>query len=231
MPQQNVRHEQSAFSVVILGDFNPAIFHPLWFAQQGLIASEEVEAVSDLETNENVSRFLLNDVHFQVERHRFGLTTKNPARAIFLRDLAVGAFTVLEYTPLNAVGLNKDMVFSMGGLGSWHGVGDCFAPKQPWQGILESPGMLNVTMGGKRAECSADSVIVSIRPFMGIDNGVLVAVNQQYNLKTTDTISTAQRNSRALQILSEDWTPFLAFAEDSAVTLLANTTAREGCAS
>lgn len=91
--------------------------------------------------------------------------------------------------------------------------------------------MQNVTMGGKRPECSADSVIVSIRPFMGIDNGVLVAVNQQYNLKTTDTVSTAQRNSRALQILNEDWTQFLAFAENSAVTLLANTTAREGCAS
>jgi len=60
---------------------------------------------------------------------------------------------------------------------------------------------------------------------MGIDNGVLVAVNQQYNLKTTDTVSTAQRNSRALQILNEDWTQFLAFAEDSAVTLLTNTTA------
>ena len=40
--------EQKIYAIVILGDFNPAIFHPSWLAQNELIPNEEVGDASDL---------------------------------------------------------------------------------------------------------------------------------------------------------------------------------------
>ena len=39
--------KQKIFAIVILGDFNPAIFHPSWLAQNELIPNEEVGDASD----------------------------------------------------------------------------------------------------------------------------------------------------------------------------------------
>ena len=36
--------ERQGMSIVALGSFNPAIFHPIWFARQGLIRDAEAEA-------------------------------------------------------------------------------------------------------------------------------------------------------------------------------------------
>lgn len=228
MPVEQLVHDQSVFAVVILGDFNPAIFHPLWYAQNELIPKEEVGDASDVLTSDQVSTFLHNDVHFQVERHRFGLTTKDPSRAPYLRDLAVGTFTLLEHSPLSAIGLNRDMRFSMPTPDAWNEVGHCLAPKEPWMGILESPGMRVVAMEGKRADCDADHVSIRVQPASGLENGVFVAVNQHYNLKTSDRVSISDRNAEAIRILNRDWHPFCGFAEQAANSLITKTQLRSG---
>ena len=228
MPVDQLEREQSVFAVVILGDFNPAIFHPLWYAQNELIPNEEVADAIDVVTSDQVSTFLHNNVHVQVERHRFGLTTKDPSRAPYLRDLAVGTFTLLEHSPLNAIGLNREMRFKMLTADAWNEVGHCLAPKEPWMGILETPGMRVVAMEGKRADCEADQITIRVQPASGLENGVFVAVNQHYNLKKSDNVPVSDRNAEALRILNSDWHPFCGFAEQAAVSLIRQTQVKGG---
>ncbi len=218
----NMELEQKIFAVVILGDFNPAIFHPSWFAQNELIPNEEVGDATDLICTNEVSTFLLNDVHFQVERQRFGLTTKNASNAPLLRDLAVGIFTLLEHTPLTAVGLNLDLTYSLDSKEAWHAVGDRLAPKGCWQGILAGPGMLGVSMQGKRANCNADRVSIRVQPVPGIENGIFVGVNQHYAIETENRTAIFDRNQEVMRILNEDWFPFHAYAEVAALNLISN---------
>ena len=183
MPVSPLEPEQNVFAVVILGSFNPQIFHPLWYADNELIAREEVNDVKDLLCSDEISAFVLNEVHFQIERHRFGLTTKDASRALSLRDLAVNTFTILEHTPLTAIGLNRDMRFRLENSDLWHSIGHQLAPKAKWDGIIESPGMRIVAMEGQRKECNAEKVSIRVQPAGGVENIVLIAVNQHYSLK------------------------------------------------
>ena len=38
-----IEPESELLSIVVLGDFNPAIFHPLWFSVNGLVADAEAK--------------------------------------------------------------------------------------------------------------------------------------------------------------------------------------------
>lgn len=227
MPASILEPEQRLFSVVILGDFNPVIFHPLWYAQNGLIAAQEVEDAEEVLTSQEVSMFRWNEIHFQVEQHRFGLTTKDAAKAPQLRDLAIGSFTLLEHTPLTALGLNLESRFKLENREDWDAVGHRLAPKQSWRSILEDPGMLAVSMSGTRRECAADRVSIQVSPANGLEFGVVVRINQHYTVETVRRTSLPDRNQEVIRILSEDWSDFRDYAENSAAQLVSGDDASE----
>ncbi|MEW4451802.1 hypothetical protein AB1L30_03855 [Bremerella sp. JC817] len=212
-------HEK-LYSVVILGDFNPAIFHPSWFAQNDLIAHQEIGDASDLTCTDEVSTFVLDDIHFQIERKKFGITTKDAAKAPSVRDLVVGSFTLLEHTPLTFLGLNLDMTVACDSQDAWHAIGHRLAPKDPWNDVMDSPGMIGVSMQGKRPESSSERISIRIHPVMDPENGVFVGVNQHYALKSESRRSISERNCEAMRILGADWTSFYNYAEKSAMKLL-----------
>ena len=220
MSNSKLDPEQQVFAVVILGNFNPAIFHPLWYAQNGLIPEQEIGDATDLVTTDEVSTFQLNDVHFQVERHRFGLTSKDPSKLPYLRDLAMGSFTLLEHTPLTALGLNSDFRFSLPSAEDWHAVGDRLAPKMCWASIIEKPGMLGVSMQGKRPDCPAARISIRLQPASGLDYGVFVAINQHYDIETEQRRSIALRNAEVMRVLRDDWNSFRFFALNAAQALI-----------
>lgn len=224
----NILPEQKVFAIVLTGEFNPAIFHPAWLAQNELVAVEEAETAEDLICSNDVSTFVLDDAHFQVERHRFGLTTKDESKAPWIRDLAVGVFTLLEHTPLLALGLNLDIRYSLGSEESWHAVGDKLAPKPCWEGIIEDPGMLSVAVRGNRAGSAADRVDVRVQPVASPAYGVFVGINQHYDLKTESRESVFDRNQVAINILNNEWKPFLSYAGTASVQLLEKAIAMEG---
>jgi hypothetical protein len=59
MPAVQREPEQQVFSVVILGNFNPKIFHPLWYAQNELIAKQEIDEADDVLCSSEVSSSIL----------------------------------------------------------------------------------------------------------------------------------------------------------------------------
>jgi len=228
MPAPEPEIEQLVIAIVVLGNFNPMIFHPLWFAQNDLIAEQEVEQAKEVLTSDEVSTFQLNDIHFQIERERFGLTTKDASKAQTVRDLVRGSFSLLEHTPLTVVGLNQDTRFRLASHDAWNAVGDKFAPKPHWKDILDSPGMLGVSMLGTRTDCSADRISIRIAPASGLENGVYVGVNQQYTIQTDKRSTIPDRNKEVMRILNDDWNSFRKYAQSTALTLVSSDTSKEG---
>ena len=212
--------EQQAFSIVALGDFNPAIFQPLWFSTNGLMPREETENAENMLIHKQIARFSMGSMQVHVDQSRLGITTVEPNDGPILRDLAYGTLALLEHTPLQAIGLNLDMEFRLQSEELWHDVGNRLVPKNDWRRVLESPGMRDVVVEGSRSECSADRIHFRIRPSAQFPWSVLVAVNQHYQLGTEDRQEVRERHREAVRILNDDWVSFCRYARESARIIL-----------
>lgn len=222
MPASPPSPSQEVHAIVTLGDFNPMIFHPAWFAANDLLPVQETDEAEGLIVTRELATFVVSDVHVQVEQGRLGLTTKNPAQAPLLLDLAEGCFRLLEHTPLNHLGLNLDLEFEMPSVEAWHAVGDRLAPKDPWSGILLDPGMRAVVIEGKREACDADRIHIRVQP-ANRPQGVFIGVNQHYNIKTDECQSVRQRNTEAIRVAKKDWNSFRHYAKEAATLIIEST--------
>jgi hypothetical protein len=101
---------------------------------------------------------------------------------LLLRDLAIGTFQLLSQSEVRAVGVNRHFHFQMPSEAAWHAVGHRLAPKEPWTGLLESPGMVTVHMKGIRSDGRKGAVNVVVQPSMTVKLGVYVQVNDHYDL-------------------------------------------------
>src|SRR5262249_33658444 len=133
--------EQQSVSVVVLGRFNPAIFQPQWFALNALVPREEANTAEVAVVHPQFTSFDMGQMHIQVESGKFAITSKEFPQWPILRDLALGTLTLLEHTPLSAIGLNADTLLVLESEEVWHQVGHGLVPKQPWNDVLEKPGM------------------------------------------------------------------------------------------
>ncbi len=215
--------EIQGVSIVALGSFNPAIFQPRWFSYNNLIRDEEAEEANEkLEIiHKEVSIFATEWFSLQVTGDRFALETSDPTKSQPLRDLAAGTFGILEHTPIEAFGFNRNQHFRMSTQDDWHAFGHHFAPKDSWNDILTNPGMRSLVMEGKREDCDADRMQISIEPSARVHPGVFVRVNQHYKLKGDDEDkSPRDRIVEFRKKLQESWDEFLSYCDKAAKHLL-----------
>ena len=193
--------EIDSASIVILGSFNPAIFHPSWFKANGLIKPEEADKAKLEFTTPLISIFRVEWFRLQVEAQKFVIQTENETHFELLSDLVMGTFSLLEHTPVSAIGLNRGMHFKMDSEESWHAFGDRIAPKDIWQGVLEEPGLLSLVMQGPKQKPNQKSeryVVVRIESSMRTTPGIYIDVNNHFGIKDNDL-------QKVLNILKESW--------------------------
>jgi hypothetical protein len=132
-----LKAEISGSSIVLIGSFNPAIFHPQWFARQGLISDSEADNATIKISVPQVSHFETEGFIMQVVPERFSVTSQPNANPAALQDLVSGAFYILEHTPVTGIGLNRHLHIAMESEDDWNRLGDRLAPKDGWNRILE----------------------------------------------------------------------------------------------
>jgi len=213
--------EIEGLTVVVIGSFNPAIFHPSWLAMNNLVRKEEAdEAKVDIITRD-VSAFTMNWFNVQVIDQRLSLMTTDPAKHSPLRDLAVGIFSILEHTPIQAFGLNRDRHIKMIDEHEWHAFGNFFAPKDPWSDILKKPGMRTLVVEGSRDGGASDAVAVKIEPSLRVTpHGLYVNVQQHYTVTAGTTAEAATGSAgRFCTAINSAWADFLSFSDDVTLRL------------
>ena len=102
-----IEPERQSYAIVVLGDFNPSIFHPLWFSANGLLPEEETSEAEISVIHKAIASFKVGKLQIQVDESRLGLTAFESSQGPILRDLAIGTLSILEHTPLKAVGINR----------------------------------------------------------------------------------------------------------------------------
>ncbi len=63
--------ERNSWSIVLIGSFNPAIFHPAWLALNGVISKEVGEAGQVNVVHPEVSSISIDTIRIEVQRNRY----------------------------------------------------------------------------------------------------------------------------------------------------------------
>jgi hypothetical protein len=145
-------YEISAYSVVLLGNFNPTIFTPAWFEKYGLLTEDEAAAADVSVIHPNIARFSAAGLTVQVENTRF--STTGVVSAVQIKDFVLKTFRdYLSHTPLRMMGINREVHFKLANADARMRLGRSLAPLAPWGdwgkeiGQTKEPGgMLSLTM-------------------------------------------------------------------------------------
>ena len=192
-----IEPEISGVSVVLLGEFNPAIFTPAWFAMHGLLPESAAESAMLEVAHQQVTVFSTDWLRLEVTHNRFLINTLQ-APYIRLRDLVARVFKEhLYHTPLNAFGINRDVHFQVSSLTVRDRMGRTLAPVEPWGtwrhalGLDgERGGMTSLTMSqiDPEGRPKGGRINVKVEPSNRIGQGrlgVYVQVNDHYAINDT----------------------------------------------
>ena len=192
-----IEPEISGVQVMLLGDFNPAIFTPAWFALYGLLSQGVAENAELKVAHSQVTEFRADWLNLQVTTDRFRADTEQ-APLVRVRDLVLRVFKDhLHHTPLRAVGINRNVHFSVRSTADRDRVGNTLAPVSawgPWCEILELDnehgGMTSLRMSQLRPKGRPEgsTVNITVEPSNRIGHGrigVYVGVNNHYAINST----------------------------------------------
>ena len=130
--------------IVLLGDFNPAIFSPRWFSANDLIRETAADGADVRVIHQEVADFTADWLRIQVTRDKF-IAASLQAPFARLRDLVHGVFhECLFHTPLRAFGINYLVHFLVDSLATRDRLGTALVPLEPW-----GPWRERLNLGGR----------------------------------------------------------------------------------
>ena len=199
-----IEPEISDVGIVVLGDFNPAIFTPAWFALHDLLPKSVAENADLQVAHQQVTAFDADWLHLQATVDGFSVNTSQ-APYVRVRDLVARVFKDrLIHTPLRAFGVNRAVHFRLGSAEERDRIGRMLAPIAPWRACgcdlrldSEHGGMKSLTMSQLRPEgrMAGGEINVTVEPSVRISDprlGVYVHVNDHFAIDTA-AAGTAER--------------------------------------
>ena len=193
-----IEPEISDVSLVILGKFNPAIFTPGWFGWRGFLPERVARSAELNIAQPRITAFQAEWLTLEVVPERFSIsTTQLPY--VRLADLACRIFREeLFHTPLNAVGINRQVHFLVRDFTERDRIGRTLAPVEPWgewshdlQPDARHGGMTSLTMTQVKlpGRSPGDYLGVTVQPSNRVgegERGVYVQINDHYMAEDPD---------------------------------------------
>lgn len=208
--------EIKELSLVLVGKFNPLIFHPHWLARKSLITDTEAEAASNPEeakkkkyiNHPEVSQFSLGYCDVQVLLDNFTVSSTQEGYFTPIRDLVLNVFSILRETPIVQVGINLTHHYRFRDVESWHKYGHTLVPKEPlWKAISKNPGLKKLEIESERTDEFKGSVniITGLSDRINAANfGIKLQINDHYNLFLREEEKQLDA-TRALKVLEQNW--------------------------
>jgi hypothetical protein len=211
----------SGSSVVALGHFNPLIFRPEWLRDKEIVVGSDFEALKINIVHPEIVMLMLPWGQMQVDRDRFMIAaTQEPS--IRVCDFFVKCFQALPETPINAVGMNRDVHFPAGNEEARDHIGDVLAPKDFWGDFvkqkdgMKAGGLRTLVMeqaiirDGRRARLDGlfGWIQVKVEPSLKseVPNGVFVEVNDHYDMVLEGRSSDGKS---AGELVAQRWDDFI----------------------
>src|SRR5437773_3339894 len=96
-----------SFTLLIVGNMNPAIHHPSWYQMTGVMHAEEAEfaQAKPMVCTPALSQFGIKDLEILCDAQRWGATTRDASQIDRIRQIASKTFDLLTQTPLSSYSL------------------------------------------------------------------------------------------------------------------------------
>jgi hypothetical protein len=157
-------------------------------------------------------------MRMEVTDQRFIVRTSQEPYDVVIRDLVIGTFDLLRYTPVTQMGINRIMHFDLGSEEKWHEAGHLLAPKEIWTGILDKPGMLSMQMrDSNRKDGLKGNINVRVEPSRQISNGLFIEVNDHIEAEKDPT---TEGSIELISILNSNWERSYKRSEEIMISLL-----------
>jgi hypothetical protein len=211
--------EAEGLGVVLVGSFNPAIFHPEWFLRQGIVTEADANEAKLQDVSPEVTILQLSDMLLQCVSDRFSLSTRNISVAPRMQDFIRQLFRVLLHTPIRACGINPHVHLRAADEKYWHKIGHTLAPKEPvWNELLGSTGMQSLTVKAPRPPSEYPGFInITVEPSVKHHPGLFVKANYHFGLEPGPIH--AGSAARVLKFIDSEWKQASEIARRTAETI------------
>ncbi len=202
-------------SIVVVGNFNPAIFTPDWLERNNLIGKDDAEVArqgAQMFVTHQATVFETECFTLQVLENQLSITSKGVLSPT-LKDIAAGIFQLVSHTPVTAVGLNFMAHYKLGSQNDCFMIGDVLAPKAIWTELFPAEdrfaGLANLTIRiqhGKRGEAlkSDDETRISIQSSDKVKLGVHILYNDHHAV-LPDSDDGRTPAERVASIIESNW--------------------------
>lgn len=206
--------ERNNWSIVLVGSFNPAIFHPSWFLLNGVISKETADAAEVNVVHPEISSVTLGPLRLEVQSNRFHIQTEQ-APEIALLDHVLRVFgDHLPHSQVIQIGVNRSVYFRAQSTEKRTELGRLFAPTLPWGAFGERiaaskgamvGGMTNVGMRELHdEEVWFGHTEARLMPGFELDvaTGIQITINNHFELKS---YKEGEGAMRALEVLQAEF--------------------------
>ena len=189
------------FNCTLVGDFNPAIFHPAWIEKANVFPVSVINKAEIKIVHSQVTQLKISEIDFFIESGIFQASTRDERESDILKDSLIGIFERIEETPIKALGINWSGIFSLETEKKWHSLGHILAPKDLWNKICDQPGMKKLVMKAKNPyeENGCLHFDITSLSLPQSQFGVSVNVNNHFSFEENSTIAVA------IPILNKYW--------------------------
>ncbi len=124
-------------SIVVLGSFNPRIFHPEWFIRKGIIEEWDFSEDKTIVVVPDMAQLALPDQRdLLVLLNKYQLKSSMASNYSSLKDLVSSTFAILPETPVTSMGMNFHSIIKISDLDHWKSFGQKLAPRETWIGAI-----------------------------------------------------------------------------------------------
>jgi len=180
-------------SLVVVGDLNPAILHPTWFAAQGLIKDAEAQDSAIEVVHKEVALWELDWLKVHATTSRLQFFSEKEAFFLPLRDLMIGTLTLLSHTPISALGVNWGSYYQFPDNKSFQKFGHDIVPKERWMKALKNPVTARVTVNSDRDDNFEGQIHTSVSGHNKFPLCVYIAINDHFKLNSSSPMTTTEQ--------------------------------------
>lgn len=223
-------------SIVLVGHFNPSIFHPEWFIRHQIVpawnyqgrrggrADEELAAVAVLPDLAQVE--FPDKRNLSVMLNKFVLRSARASEFLTIKDMVAGAFEILQETPVTQMGMNYQTVVRIANDDLWHQFGESMTPREPW--LKAAPyindldedkklqlGLVELTMQMPRLDDLQGNIRPTIKAVNFGSRELSFSVNNHVEIRDG-------RATTMIDCLNGHWESAMDFADEFILTALAD---------
>lgn len=193
-----------SYSIVLLGVFNPILFHPFWLKDKGIISQQDIMIDKD-DTNfvvhQKLSSFHVGDwLEVIIKQERAEFRIKDAAKLVLLKDLVIAVLNALPDTPIVALGINHGVISTLGNANDYYEFGKYLNPLDVWKETFKEPKLNLLSIIDDESELLTTKSII-IQPAKYEKVKFCVDINMNYHKQMPED---AQKSLLAAQIIAEN---------------------------